>query len=141
MAPIQVALHTQSLEDVMLELERCENPLAGHAFSLAKDGALHPLKEETLETLRNKNVFVFNANIWDSLILSDQADMSLTALPTPQQLQNIMMKDIGSDNYFSFGPLRATPELNAHATLSSSKTLRILSTMSVELLFICLRLH
>jgi hypothetical protein len=117
MTSTRLALHTQTLEDVILLFERCSDPRATLAFRLALTGSFHALDETVLQHLRKKASSIFPEDITDSPILSDPTDLPFRFLPTSTEIASILKKDIGGPNTFRFAPSLGSPDVDAQATL------------------------
>lgn len=104
MASGRQKLHIQSLEYVMLQLERCRDPRAAHAYRLAEKGDLYPLGEGVLAELRCQLQDTLADDISRYPILRGAKDLPLRLRPTPAQLQNVLQRDIGGPNTYRFAP-------------------------------------
>jgi hypothetical protein len=118
MTSTRLALHTQTLEDVILLLERCSDPRATLAFRLALTGSLHALDETALQHLRKKDSGIFPKDIPDSPLLSGLTNLPFPSLLISTSTARILKQDIGGPNPFRFAPSLGSPAFDAQATLA-----------------------
>ncbi|KZM18833.1 uncharacterized protein EKO05_0006620 [Ascochyta rabiei] len=100
-------LHTQDLVDIMVELDRSNNPRSQVLHELAEAGYVHSLDENELGPLRKKGT-VFHRNEWASPILTDQHPFE-NILGT-NQIKSVLLNEIGGENKYTFSPTRDSPE-------------------------------
>ncbi|KAJ4340005.1 hypothetical protein N0V95_007641 [Ascochyta clinopodiicola] len=105
-------LHTQDLVDVMVELDRSDNPRSHVLHELAEAGRVHSLDEKDLGPLR-KTGTVFHRNEWASPVLSDQHPFE--NMLNTDQIKAVLLNEIGGENGYSFSPVRHSPEEDAQA--------------------------
>ncbi|KAI8934932.1 hypothetical protein NX059_008600 [Plenodomus lindquistii] len=110
-----VALHTQNLIDVMAELEFCQDPRAAVLFKMALAGNHHALNEEALKELRREGVGPFKPNIFESPVLAGWNLQPFAFMPDADDIQHILLAEIGAPNVFRFAPTRGSVERDARA--------------------------
>lgn len=110
-----LALHTQDLADVMVELDRAKSPNSRMLRELAELGHVYPLNEEILSPLCKQGE-VFQCSEWSMPILTSQ--LPLEESPDAKQIKSILKNEIGGKNTFHFVPTRGTPEADAQAIVA-----------------------
>lgn len=113
----KLTLHTQTVEDAMIQLLRVKDPRAQAAFSLAEQCTLFPLNEDEMKHSRGKNkTKPFSEDEWEAPILYGLADAPFQMIPSLTQIQQILIMDMGGNNNRShFAPTRGNFELDAQA--------------------------
>lgn len=99
----------------MFELERCQDRQAAYASSTVARGQFYPLNEMDLSHVRLLLKDSIGEDISSYPVLVGPNDLPFKELPTPDQLQNVLMDDIGGHNFFRFAPSHGSPELDAKA--------------------------
>ncbi|KAF1359005.1 hypothetical protein EJ07DRAFT_78156, partial [Lizonia empirigonia] len=105
-------LHNQNRNDIMIELDRSNNPRARIFYDLVANGNVHSLDEKKLGPLRKANT-VFHRSEWASPMLNDQLPFA-TMLNT-NQIKGLLLNDLGGNDLYHFTPTRGSPEKDAQA--------------------------
>lgn len=105
-------LHNQDRTDVMVELNRSNNPRARILHDLAAGGYFYSLDEKQLGPLRKAGT-IFHRSEWNSPILNDQLPFENTL--NTKQIKGVLLNEIAGKDIHHFSPTRGSPEKDAQA--------------------------